>query len=404
MTGRVAALLLAGTAAFGPDETAHPYLLPIGGRPLLDYWVDCLAEARIAEARVDAHGRAGRLRDDIDRVNAEGRVRLVEASGMGPAGPVNRVAANADLADSAEQVVIIPAAGLSDLDLRPLIAFHRRHGGPLTAVAYRSGAAAGTGPLVVDAAAYREMAAMRAADLEADVLPRRADGMRSWTWGGYHREIATLDDLRHAGREAAAVFPPRHGPGRATPRPAIFLDRDDTLIEDVPYLSDPAALRFLPGAVDALVRLRRAGFARVLATNQSGIGRGLFTEDQLKEIHDELELRLAARGASLDAIYYCPTAPDDGAGPQCPDRKPAPGMLLRAAADLGLDLGASWMVGDKMSDVLAGLNAGCRSILLRTGRADEAKPDDPAAAGRFLVAPDLAAAVDLILTDRGAYT
>ena len=207
------------------------------------------------------------------------------------------------------------------------------------------------------------------------------------------------EHLRAAGRDAAAMPPPRRGGHRG---PAVFLDRDGTLIEDVPYLSDPAGIRFLPGAAEALVRLRHAGFARVLVTNQSGIGRGFFTEDRLREIHAELDRRLAAVGASLDGIYYCPAAPAGGADPDCPDRKPAPGMLLRGADELGIDLDASWMVGDKMSDVLAGLNAGCRSILLRAGTAASAaaEPDDPAAAGRFLLAPDLAAAVDLILADR----
>jgi D,D-heptose 1,7-bisphosphate phosphatase len=195
---------------------------------------------------------------------------------------------------------------------------------------------------------------------------------------------------------------PAAPPRRDGRRPAVFLDRDGTLIEDVPYLADPSGIRFLPGAAEALVRLRRAGFARVLVTNQSGIGRGFFTEDRLREIHAELEGRLAGVGASLDGIYYCPSAPSEE---DCPDRKPAPGMLLRGAVELGIDLDASWMVGDKMSDAMAGLNAGCRSILLQ---ADEgvAASDGPgtAAAGRFLVAADLAAAVDLILRDEGRGT
>ena len=110
------------------------------------------------------------------------------------------------------------------------------------------------------------------------------------------------------GRDADAVVPPRRGPwpGAEDRRPAVFLDRDGTLIEDVPYLADPAGIRLLPGAAEALVRLRRAGFARVLVTNQSGIGRGFFTEDRLRAVHAELEGRLAARGAALDGIYYCP--------------------------------------------------------------------------------------------------
>ncbi|WP_337176267.1 HAD family hydrolase [Paludisphaera sp.] len=185
-------------------------------------------------------------------------------------------------------------------------------------------------------------------------------------------------------------------PPRPRPRPAVFLDRDDTLVVDVPYLTDPAGLRVLPGAARALVDLRRAGFALVLATNQSAVGRGLLTEAGLRVIHDELERLLAAEGAALDAIYHCPHAPGDSEAGH-PDRKPAPGMLLRAAGDLGLDLPRSWMVGDRISDVLAGLAAGCRSVLVGSN----ATLDDlPAPAdGRAFAVADLAAASALILAE-----
>jgi D-glycero-D-manno-heptose 1,7-bisphosphate phosphatase len=184
---------------------------------------------------------------------------------------------------------------------------------------------------------------------------------------------------------------------RGEPRPAIFLDRDGTLIEHVHYLGDPALVRLLPGAAEALGRLRGAGFACVLVTNQSAIGRGMLTVDRLEEIHAEMNRQLAAAGATLDGIYYCPVAPgtDDPTAVECPDRKPGPGMLIRAAAELGLDLGASWMIGDLISDVLAGLNAGCRSILVHSGKTSPAEavvlPE------QVLVACDLAASAELIL-------
>jgi D-glycero-D-manno-heptose 1,7-bisphosphate phosphatase len=183
-------------------------------------------------------------------------------------------------------------------------------------------------------------------------------------------------------------------------RPAVFLDRDDTLVADVPYLTDPAALRVLPGAARALADLRRAGFVLVLATNQSVVGRGLLSEDGLRAIHDEFERLLAAEGASLDAIYYCTHAPraDDRTVVEHPDRKPAPGMLLRAAADLGLDLPRSWMVGDRISDVLAGLGAGCRSILVGSNATLDELPS-PDETGRTFAVADLTAAAALILAD-----
>ena len=112
------------------------------------------------------------------------------------------------------------------------------------------------------------------------------------------------------------------------------------VIEHVPYLADPALVRLLPGAAEALKRLRRAGFALVLVTNQSAIGRGMLTRDRLQEIHGELFRQLAASGATIDRIYYCPDAPvgDDRTVVEKSDRKPGPGMLLRAASDLDLEI------------------------------------------------------------------
>jgi D-glycero-D-manno-heptose 1,7-bisphosphate phosphatase len=235
--------------------------------------------------------------------------------------------------------------------------------------------------------------------------------MRGWVWGGYFRDVGTHAALEQARHDATVVFPEAArvrpiacatgdrdaGPGANAGRSAVFLDRDGTLIEHVPYLSDPALVRLLPGAAEALVRLRRAGFACVLVTNQSAIGRGMMTVERLEEIHAELDRQLAAQGATLDAVYYCPVAPDgdDRTVVECPDRKPGPGMLLRAAAERKLDLAASWMVGDLISDVLAGLNAGCRSILVHSGQTTATSA--PAVPGRARVAADLAAAAELIV-------
>ncbi|WP_165250302.1 D-glycero-alpha-D-manno-heptose-1,7-bisphosphate 7-phosphatase [Paludisphaera soli] len=186
-------------------------------------------------------------------------------------------------------------------------------------------------------------------------------------------------------------------------RPAVFLDRDDTIIVDVPYLADPAEIRLLPGAAAAMGVLRRAGFVLVLATNQSAVGRGIITEARLGAIHDELERLLAEQGAALDAIRYSTHAPPRGdrLSVEDPDRKPAPGMLLGAAREMGLDLESSWMVGDKITDVLAGLNAGCRSILVGSN-ATLAELPTAADPGRVFAAADLAAAASLILLHREA--
>ena len=153
-------------------------------------------------------------------------------------------------------------------------------------------------------------------------------------------------------------------------RPAVFLDRDGTLIEHVHHLSDPGDVRLIDGAAEAVAELRAAGYSCVVVTNQSVIGRGKLTVEGLREIHDVMHRQLAVHGVYLDGLYFCPRAPkqDDPTAIEHPDRKPGTGMLLRAASELNLDLGCSWMVGDSISDMLAGRNAGCRGcILVRTG-------------------------------------
>ncbi|MCJ7543168.1 MAG: HAD family hydrolase [Phycisphaerae bacterium] len=151
---------------------------------------------------------------------------------------------------------------------------------------------------------------------------------------------------------------------------AVFLDRDHTLIEDPGYLSDPRAVRLLPGVELAMKSLTAAGFKTVLVTNQSGIARGLITEEALARVHAELGRQLAEKGAHLDAIYYCPYHPEgtvEGYAIDSELRKPRPGMLLKAAEDMDIDLRASWMVGDDAPDVEAGQRAGCRTIRLPPG-------------------------------------
>ena len=164
-------------------------------------------------------------------------------------------------------------------------------------------------------------------------------------------------------------------------QPAVFVDRDDTLIDQKGYLRDPDQIRIIPGVPDALKRLRDAGFAVVIVTNQSGVARGYFTEAELQAVHERLQEKLAEKGAAVDAIYYCPyldgrEAVVEAYRRDSDLRKPAAGMLRKAATDLRLDLSRSWMIGDSTRDVQAGRAAGCRTILLGSGATDpEARPD-----------------------------
>lgn len=143
-------------------------------------------------------------------------------------------------------------------------------------------------------------------------------------------------------------------------KPAVFLDRDNTLNHDPGYLSDPAAVQLLPGAAEGLRMLQAYGLPLVLISNQAGVGRGYFSEAALAAVHARLVVLLGAHGVRFAGVYYCLHAPGDG----CDCRKPAPGMLRRAAAELQIDLAQSFMVGDKPSDVEAGRRAGCATVLL----------------------------------------
>jgi len=154
-----------------------------------------------------------------------------------------------------------------------------------------------------------------------------------------------------------------------TTHKAVFLDRDQTLIEDPGYINHPSQVRLLPGVAQALIQMRKTGYLLVVVSNQSGVARGLVTEEALEQIHHRLKKLLADEGAYLDAIYYCPFHPE-GVIPKyrCESdlRKPNPGMLLQAARDLSIDLSQSWMIGDSYRDIEAGVRAGCRTILIES--------------------------------------
>ena len=162
-------------------------------------------------------------------------------------------------------------------------------------------------------------------------------------------------------------------------RPAVFLDRDGTLIEEAGYLDRLERLVFYPYTVDAVRVLNRAGLAVVIVTNQAGVARGIFRETFVAEAHAHIAARLARGGARVDAFYYCPHHPEASVQEyrmSCDCRKPGPGMLLRAAADLDIDLTRSFMVGDRWHDLQAGRAVGARNVLVRTGygRTEEALP------------------------------
>jgi len=168
--------------------------------------------------------------------------------------------------------------------------------------------------------------------------------------------------------------------------PAVFLDRDGTLMRDVDYCGDPALVEVFPGTREALQKLRLSGYKLIIVTNQSGIGRGYFSEEEYLAVEREFVRQLGEN--LIDQTYYCPSLPSANS----PRRKPAPGMILEAQRDHGLDLARSYLIGDKSSDVDCGRNAGVKTILVQTGYGAEAGD-----CGADWIAHDLSHAVKIIL-------
>jgi D-glycero-D-manno-heptose 1,7-bisphosphate phosphatase len=185
---------------------------------------------------------------------------------------------------------------------------------------------------------------------------------------------------------------------------AVFLDKDGTLVEDVPYSCDVNRIRLMPGVRQGLRRLDAAGYVLIVVSNQSGVAHGLFSVEALSCVEMKLRALLADADVRLDGFYYCPHHPDGripAYATACDCRKPSPGLFMQATSDWAIDLTASWMVGDILHDVEAGRRAGCRTILLDNGHETEWHlgayrcPD--------YVAADLDAAADIILAvDRAA--
>jgi D-glycero-D-manno-heptose 1,7-bisphosphate phosphatase len=175
--------------------------------------------------------------------------------------------------------------------------------------------------------------------------------------------------------------------------PTVFLDRDGTINREVHHLSDPDQLELLPGAAEGLRKLCEAGCVLIVVSNQSPIGRGMFTEDRLREIHARLGEMLAAEGVKVSGWYWCPHAPWDN----CDCRKPAPGLFLRARNERGVILEKSWIVGDRLSDLKGGRQVGARAILVATGYGQEehALPESAGCVDYFV--PTLREAADVIL-------
>ncbi len=171
----------------------------------------------------------------------------------------------------------------------------------------------------------------------------------------------------------------------------VFLDRDGTIIFDYGYISVPTNIKVIPEAFSALKKLKKAGFLLVIISNQSGVGRGYFQTEDVDKVNNKILEMAKMENLDFDGVYYCPHHPDDN----CSCRKPAPGMLLKAAKEFGINIHESVMIGDKESDILTGINAGCKINILIAGNNRHANLPQ-----HCFSAKNLAEAVKIVLTEK----
>jgi histidinol-phosphate phosphatase family protein len=392
-----------GTRLAGRVRAMPKPMIPLAGRPVLDHIIARLAGAGIRRFLLAA-GYQGEVVADYYAAArpADCAIEVIrEAAPRGTAGALRGCADRLD-----EEFMVAYGDVFLDFDARGLLAAHAARR-PLATLLVRASDHPWDSHLVVADASgrvvefvdrrepgrlYRNMAnagvyvlsrrivgripADRPADFGADVFPAAVAGgevvrIHALEEEGFVQDMGTPERL--AGVEEYLADRSLAEAARGHPRPlaAVFLDRDGVLTADRGLVDRPEKLVLLPGAAEAVARLHRRGIRCIVTTNQPVVARGLCTPARLAAIHDRLHADIAAGGGQLEAIYACPHHPETHHGEGVPElrracrcRKPAPGLLFRARRELGLDLAACLMVGDRASDVRAGRAAGVRTVLV----------------------------------------
>jgi histidinol-phosphate phosphatase family protein len=406
-------------------------LAPVNGRPLLDYHLSYLAREGVQDVLI----LAGYGADQIEAFCGDGSKwgltlrTITEASAAGTAGAVLQA-----LEHLQSRFLVLYGDTIFDFDMGRLVSFHARHAPDATLFVHPNDHPHDSDlveadeddriflfhpyphspdknlPNLVNAGLY---ILEKSALIGLDALPAKPDfgkhvfprmlalgkDLRAYRSPEYIKDAGTPERLAKVGRDLLSGRVEHSSLRHAAP--AIFIDRDGTLIEEGGYIRKPEEVILLPGVGPALARLNSGGYRTALVTNQPVIARGECDEAGLRQIHNRLETLLGAEGAYVDAIYYCPHHPDGGFPGERPElkiacdcRKPNIGMIERARADLNADLRDSWMIGDTTVDVLSARRAGVRSVLVGTGLAGRD--------GKYPVLPDFecasfADAADLIL-------
>ena len=393
------AIILAGgrgTRLAGLRSDIPKALMPVGGKPVLVRQLEVLRREGIRDVVLVCGHLAQQIRDFCGSGEAFG-MRIdyyTEAQPLGTAGALFHM-------DLREDFLLLNGDLVFDVDIGSMTEFHLRNHAQATLFAHPSThpfdstwIGVGTdarvtafcraderpafahnlsnaGIAILSPELLRRCTPREPMDLDRDVLRPNVDGSRIFAYKSceYVKDMGTPQRLSEVERDIAAGIPEKRQKNR--PHAAVFLDRDGTLNVYKGYISEPDAIELIAGAAEAVRRINEKGYLAVLATNQPVVARGACSMETLDNIHCRLEDLLGAQGAYLDSLYFCPHHPDKGfAGENplyktvCGCRKPKPGMLLRAAEEWNIDLAASYMAGDTLTDVQTALNAGCRPVLL----------------------------------------
>lgn len=354
-------------------------LLPVGSRPFLDWLLDDIERYGFTNMVLLAGYRGDEVRRHVAAGRRSARVEvIVEPSPRGTGGALAMVARQLEdrfFVFNGDSLFLFNYLELERLfagDVRCAIGLRQvddcaRYGavcleGERVVALAEKGR---SGPGVVNGGVYllsRSVltAAGEGSSLERDVLPQLASGaLAGKVFGGYFIDIGIPSDYARAGKEVPVQF---H-------RPAAILDRDGVLNDDTGYVHTPEQFRWLPGAIEGIRHLNNSGYLVIVVTNQAGVARGKYTEEDVNRLHSWINARLRRHAAHIDAFYFCPHHPSEGKGAYrtvCDCRKPAPGLIRRAAFEWNVDLSRSVAVGDKDSDHAAFKSAGipiiCRSL------------------------------------------
>lgn len=408
-------------------------MVPLLGRPLLEWQIDCLKRNGIRDI-IMVIGYLGKVIQEHFEDGGKWGVNIRYYAEAEPLGTAGALPGMRDML--ADEFVLLFGDLLLDVDLERMVAFHREKQALVTLFAHPNSHPFDSDLIVpdgegrvtgfdskhndrsgywyancVNAGLYMMSEGIleyipdgRRVDLEKEVLGPLCEGHASiyaYVSPEYVKDVGTVERIRTAEQELANGYVAARN--LSCRQRAIFLDRDGTLNVLKGLIYEPEQLELETGAVEAIRAINSSGYLAVLVTNQPVVARGLCGIEGVELIHRKLQTLLGREGAYLDAIMWCPHHPDKGYPGENPDykvpchcRKPDIGMLTDCAAAYNIDLGASWMVGDTTVDIQTGINAGCKTALVLTG---EAGQDKKYAVRADLAAENLLEAVRLILGD-----